>query len=147
MAESPPTLGPDGKYQVAVEKVCVGGEIAEDEVDLDSGFLLAPSAMPKPRAVESFTLTPVVGPTPTTEPKAGPTAMQETPSPLFQKVVELSFSADKDQIFKAWNAIANLAEYAGRVSVVIRAESQEGFDKSKLHNGVIEPLREADLIE
>jgi hypothetical protein len=61
--------------------------------------------------------------------------------------VELSFSADKDQIFKAWQAIANLAEYAGRISVSVRAESEEGFDRGKLQNGVIEPLREADLIE
>jgi hypothetical protein len=31
--------------------------------------------------------------------------------------------------------------------VNLRAESVEGFDKNKLQNGVLEPLREADLIE
>ena len=36
---------------------------------------------------------------------------------------------------------------AGEVSVTIRAESEAGFDKMKLQNGVIEPLREADIIE
>lgn len=36
---------------------------------------------------------------------------------------------------------------AGKVSVSITAESQQGFDRSKLQNGVLEPLREADLIE
>ena len=51
------------------------------------------------------------------------------------------------QLFTAWNAIANLADLAGRVDVTIRAESEKGFDKAKLHNGVLEPLREADLIE
>lgn len=44
------------------------------------------------------------------EPPAGPTPAQETLKPLDQKVVELSFSADKDRIVKAWQAIANLAE-------------------------------------
>ena len=44
-------------------------------------------------------------------------------------------------------AIANLADMAGKVSVTVRAESEQGFDRSKLQNGVIEPPREADLIE
>ena len=49
--------------------------------------------------------------------------------------------------FPDWNAIANLADMAGQVNVTIHAESPAGFDKSKLNNGVLEPLREADLIE
>ncbi len=64
-----------------------------------------------------------------------------------EKAVEISFSADRDALFTAWNAAANLADLAGRVNVTLRAESPTGFDKSKLQNGVIEPLREADLIE
>lgn len=43
--------------------------------------------------------------------------------------------------------MANLAEMAGQVTVTIKAESESGFDKSKLDNGVLEPLREADLIQ
>ena len=45
------------------------------------------------------------------------------------------------------NAIANLADLAGKVSLTLRAETEKGFDRSKLQNGVIEPLKEADLIE
>jgi hypothetical protein len=33
------------------------------------------------------------------------------------------------------------------VNVTIRAMSADGFDKAKLQNGVLEPLREADLIK
>lgn len=58
-----------------------------------------------------------------------------------------TFTADKDKVFSAWNAIANLADIAGQVSITVRASKSEGFDKSKLNNGVMEPLREADLIE
>ena len=36
---------------------------------------------------------------------------------------------------------------AQKVTVTLHAESAKGFDKAKLQNGVIEPLREADLIE
>jgi len=51
------------------------------------------------------------------------------------------------KLYEAWQALANLADMAGKIELTIRAESEEGFDRSKLHNGVIEPLREADLIE
>ena len=63
------------------------------------------------------------------------------------KVVQIEFTADRDQLFTAWNAVANLADMAGKVAVTVKAESQEGFDNGKLQNGVMEPLREADLIE
>ena len=43
--------------------------------------------------------------------------------------------------------VANLADMAGDVSVNVRAEPEEGFDKSKLENGVMEPLRESELID
>jgi hypothetical protein len=62
-------------------------------------------------------------------------------------VVEITFSADRNQLFTAWNAVANLADLAGKVSVSLHAESEQGFDLGRLQNGVIEPLKEADLIE
>jgi hypothetical protein len=70
-----------------------------------------------------------------------------SPSAEAQKSVEINFSADRNQLFSAWNAIANLADLAGKVNVTVRADSVEGFDKGKLQNGVLEPLRESDLIE
>ena len=45
------------------------------------------------------------------------------------------------------NALANLADLAGKVSVSVRASSESGFDKNRLENGVLEPLRELGLIE
>jgi len=45
------------------------------------------------------------------------------------------------------NAVANLADMAGNVTVTVKAENPAGLDKAKLQNGVLEPLREADLIE
>jgi hypothetical protein len=42
---------------------------------------------------------------------------------------------------------ANLADLAGEVNVSVRADSAEGFDEHKLQNGVLEPLRESDLIK
>jgi hypothetical protein len=67
-------------------------------------------------------------------------------TPVAEKAVELTFEADRNQLYTAWNAIANLADLAGKVKVTIRAESEKGFDKGKLQNGVMEPLSEAGLI-
>jgi hypothetical protein len=77
-------------------------------------------------------------------PPAGPS---DVPGAGTQRSVEINFSADRNQLFSAWNAIANLADLAGKVDVTVRADSAEGFDKGKLQNGVLEPLRESDLIK
>jgi len=145
-----PSLGTDGKYQVSASKVRFDTAIAPDEIDLDSGFILLPQAIPQPAAPlgptpPGSTLPGPVppGPTPPGPPSPGPTPPAGAP----QRSVELSFTADRDQLFTAWSAMANLAEMAGKVSVTVKAESADGFDKSKLNNGVLEPLREADLIQ
>jgi hypothetical protein len=77
-------------------------------------------------------------------PSAGPSPPVK---PVGEKAVELSFDADRNQLFNPWNAIANLTDLAGKVKVTIQAESEKGFHNRKLQNGVIDPLREADLID
>ncbi len=134
-------------------------DIAEDEVDLESGFLLRPQAIPQaapvtpppPGGQPGQPPLPGSGPAPVTAGAgAGAAVISETPTAAAgvagQKVVELSFTADRNGLFAAWNALANLADLAGKVVVSVRAESEQGFDPSKLQNGVLEPLREADLI-
>lgn len=94
-----------------------------------------------PGTAPTLTLTPTPG-TPSGAPGVSPTG--GTPA---QKTIEISFSADRNQLFSAWNVIANLADLAGKVTVTVRADSAEGFDKGKLQNGVLEPLREAGPVE
>jgi hypothetical protein len=168
-----PALSPSGKYEVAADKVRVKVAVPEDEIDLDSGFLMLPQAIPRPevKACPRCGKDPCECP-PSVCPRCGefPCACP-APCPKCGKapcacpslcprcgkapcvcdrpdtVVELSFSADRNGLFTAWNAIANLADMAGKVAVTIRAEAEKGFDKPKLQNGVLEPLREADLID
>jgi hypothetical protein len=148
-----PEIGLDGKYQVPLGRGRFGTAVAEDEIDLDSGFLMMPQAVPQPAPPGPGPIPPEAGPTPPpgTEPGISPTppGLIQPPPPgeQAQKVVEIAFSADRDQLYAAWNAMANLADMAGKVAVTVKAESQEGFDKGKLQNGVLEPLKEADLIE
>jgi hypothetical protein len=152
---STPVLGSDGKYQVPVGRVRSNADVGEDEIDLESGFLMMPQAVPVATPVPGSTG--VVPNVPAGAPGGGEPPLILTPPPSDgqglvteagpQKSVEISFSADRDHLFSAWNAIANLADLAGKVNVTVRADSAEGFDKNKLQNGVLEPLRESDLIE
>jgi len=109
---------------------------------LDMGFIMMPDAIPAAKPPEP----PGPGPEPPGPQPPGPEP--PPPGPIEkQKRVSITFTADRDQLFGAWQAVANLADMAGKVSVSINAESEEGFDKNKLRNAVIEPLQEADLIE
>lgn len=145
-----PELGADGKYQITPSKVRFGASIAEDEVDLETGFIILPQAIPQPAPA----VPPVPGGTIPVPQPGTPSPVPSTPgtptpppAPAVQHEVTLSFSADRDKLYTAWQAIANLADMAGKVAVSLRAESDKGFDKGKLQNGVLEPLREANLIE
>ncbi len=139
-----PSLGPDGRYQVASDKVLIGRPVAEDEIDFDSGFLMVPSAVPQPAAA----------PAPPTEPGPFPPSLPPTPSvpggtrvPPRTQQVTYRFAASRDQLFKTFPAIANLADRAdgGKISVQVEATSKDGFEGSWLRNAVEEPLDEADV--
>ena len=61
--------------------------------------------------------------------------------------MEFSFAADRNKLYVAWQALANLADLCGNVTVSVKGEPPQNIDKSKLENGVYEPLREANLID
>jgi hypothetical protein len=86
------------------------------------------------------------GPTPPGPEPPGPGPVPP-PGPEGQTKVNISFTADRNQLYSAWQAMANLADMAGTVRVSVEASKNDGFDKNKLRNAVIEPLQEADLIE
>jgi hypothetical protein len=147
-----PELGSDGKYLVPLAKVRIGTGVAEDEIDLESGFIMVPQAVPQPTPTPppGLVLTSPVGAGPAVGPAGGGITAGVGPQPpgsAQQKVVQIEFSADRNQLFAAWNAVANLADLAGKVSVSVRADSENGFDRGKLQNGVLEPLKEANLID
>ena len=42
-----PALGGDGRYRIDRSRIAFGRAVAEDEIDIDSGFLIAASALPR----------------------------------------------------------------------------------------------------
>jgi len=169
-----PMLGPDGKFQVSRAKVLIDKPLAEDEVDFDSGFLIVPSAVPEPepkvcprcgmdpcqcgqhRQCPRCGKDPCECPAPC--PRCGQSpcvCAQPCPKcgsspctcPTSRQVVRLVFQATRDQIFKAFPAIANLADKSddGKVTVRVEGTSREGYDPLWFRNAVEEPLDEAGI--
>src|SRR5690606_23418423 len=96
-----PKLGSDGAFEVAPDKVRCGVTVSDDEIDLDSGFIMLPAAIPTPEPVPVPTPTGstpggtgAVPPAPTPPPGAKPPT--PTPPEQVQTEVQLSFSADRD---------------------------------------------------
>jgi hypothetical protein len=154
VAGAAPVLGTDGRYQVPAKNVRFGSEIAEDEIDLDGGFLMIPEAIPQPSPAPvpgaSGSLQP---PAPGAVPAGGagfqePTLPQPpgaTPAPPQPSTVQFSFDANRNELYAAWQALANLADLCGKLTVSIRGEAPQNLDKSKLENGVYEPPARGQL--
>lgn len=147
---SVPSLGTDDKFEVSLDRLVYGRTIGDDEIDLENGFVIAPSAIPIREPVEPSgeggdgSLTDST--TSDDESDTSTTTPEEATTPA-RASVRLAFSATRDQIFGAFPAIANLADKAngGNVNVEIRADADDGFDESWLRNAVYEPLDETDI--
>ena len=159
-----PVLGPDGKFQVNLDKVAFQRSLPADEVDLDSGFIMMPSAVPEPL---ERPVCPQCGQSPCvceTPPAVCPTCGKmpcECPTlkvcprcghePCVcgagQKMFRVRFRATRDQVFSVFPAIANLADKSddGKVTIDVQGTASDGYDPSWLRNAVEEPLSEADV--
>lgn len=150
-----PAFGPDGKYQITRDKVALGRTLSEDEVDLDSGFLMMPSAIPEAKAPVGPTppgdVTPPPGDgggTTLTPPPGGGTVVVPPPArPAKPTIVQLRFAVNREQLFRIFPAVANLSDNSdgGMVTIRVTANSGDGFDPSWLRNAVEEPFDEAGV--
>ena len=152
-----PGLDDAGRFQIDRSRVAFERGIADDEIDLDSGFLIVPAALPEQPAPTTGATDDASAGDDTTYPKpGGTTSIREKPEPggdgrlpIEETLGELtiSFTASRNDLYAAWNALANLADIAGRVSVRVKATSDVAFDKARIENGVLEPLRELGLLD
>lgn len=148
-AGPPPALGADGRYQLSHDRVIFKARLPEADVDFDSGFLLHPDAVPAPAPVlgdqATFTTTIDTGDKPgdegTEDEKTGSAPGER------RRRVSLRFGATRDQLYRAYDALANLADMAddGRLGIHLEAIREEGFDATWLRNAVEEPLDEAGI--
>jgi hypothetical protein len=162
LSGSAPAVGSDGKFQVSREKVRFKDSLAEDEVDFETGFLICPSAVPE----ETVVVCPRCGQTPCrcVEPLCprcgkrpctctGPACPQcgkwPCACPTVKRHITLTFRATRSQLFKAFHALANLADKSEDGQVTVRIDTTSaantGYDPSWLRNAVEEPLDEAGI--
>lgn len=160
-----PKLGEDGRYQIDHSRVAIGRRLGGDEVDLETGFLIPPSAIPVKPETKTTETKEGDGPTPpigggggagsgggtgggtTGGGTTGGTQPGGGGGDAGTNTVELSLPADRNTLFTAWSVLANLADLAGQVSVTVKASGAQAFDQGKRDNGVLKPLRELGLIE
>jgi hypothetical protein len=151
-----PSLGPDGQYQVPLAKVALARSMAADEVDLESGFLMMPAAVPAPPAPPSSTTiggSTASGPDdvgPADNGGGGPPTVPATGGatrPAVRMSVRIAFPASRDEVFRSFAAIANLADKSdgGKIKLTIHGQSASGYDAGWFRNAVEEPLDEANI--
>jgi len=131
--------------------------LPDDEVDFDTGFILLPSAMPEaaPARIQpgmEQSDPPPSGvsepPHPPNVPPMSPASPPATVSPAGTgSSIFLRFEANRDQVYQAFLAVANLADRAdgGKILIQITAQAANGFDPDWYRNAVEEPLDEADI--
>jgi len=149
-ATGTPALGANGKFAIERSRVAFERQIGVDEVDLDAGFIMFPSALPVAATASTSSGAQPEGGKPAGAEPAEPSlggGKPATPQETTEKSVQVVFEANRDELYTAWSAIANLADLAGKVKVSVSAISEKGFDKNRLENGVLEPLRETKLID
>jgi hypothetical protein len=125
--ESEPKVGADGRYDLLRARLAYGTSLQEDEIDLEKGFIISPNGVPEAR----------IAPPPPPPPPLPPVTPNE---------ITYVIEATRDQLFKAWPALANLAEMAGKVTLRVDARPEKPLDANKLRNAVEEPLDELGVI-
>ena len=146
-----PQLGDDGRYLIDRSRVAFDRVVADDEIDLDAGFLIVPAAMPEKPAVS---ISDGDDDDEMEESDEGGDSDEDSSTdesvvvyPTERREIAVAFVADQRSFFEAWDALGNLATLAGTISIKASATAPEGYDKAKLENGVFEPLRELGLID
>ena len=152
-----PELDDTGRYKLDWSRIAFNQTVSDDEVDLDSGFLIVPAALPEKQETTTDATGGASSGEDTTYPESGGAASvrekpdaadEEKPSPAETPgELKISFTASQHELYSAWSAIANLADVAGEVSVSVKAQSDAAFDMARIENGVLEPLRELGLLD
>jgi hypothetical protein len=144
-----PTLGADGKFQVPLSKVAQHRQMSEDEIDLDGGFLMVLAAVPAPSGEtggSSQSGSETGGTTTTTtSTQSGAGATEAGKGPKHDVLIR--FPASRDDVFKSFQALANLADKSddAKIKITIEGHSAAGYDPNWLRNAVEEPLDEANI--
>jgi len=135
----------DGKPLFKPEDVVFKRTLNEDEVDIENGLVVLPEAIIKPEPKTEEEKEEKID---KLEDKVEEIYEEEGKEEEFAfRVTKVNYEMEltKKQLFKAFNALGNLADQAGKIKVIVEAENSEGFDQNWLRNAVEELLEESDI--
>ncbi|MCD6101177.1 MAG: ATP-binding protein [Candidatus Marinimicrobia bacterium] len=123
----------EGKPVVAKEHVIIGKEIPIEEIDLPSGYIVNSKIIPTEEKPE----VPQIPEEETEKPEV----------PEVGKITQITYTlkVNRQQLYKCFNALGNLVEKTGELSLKIEAQTKEGIDTNWLRNAVEEPIEEAGV--
>lgn len=133
-------------YFVGRGQAVIGKELREDEIDLSAGFIVLSAGIEAESASQPEGTSPV--PPPPVSPPPGPEYTVKSlgkDADAVQTHVRFKVTLNRQQVYASFNAIANLADKAGTIEVIVDAQTLQGFDPVWLRNAVIEPLEEANV--
>jgi len=119
------------KPVVAKEQVIIGEEIPIEEIDLSSGYIVNSKIIPTEE-----------------KPEVPQIAAEEKPEVLkVGKITEIKYSlkVNRQQLYKCFKALGNLAEKTGELKLTIETQTKEGIDAGWLRNAVEEPIEESGV--
>lgn len=118
------------------ERVTIGKDVGVDEIDTDSGYIVS-AEMLKTVKEETGKIEPSIQPPSPPEPTTTGT----------KKIMNVTYNlrVNRQQLYKCFNAFANLSEKSGEISIKIEAMFSEGVDPTWLKNAVEEPIDEAGV--
>jgi hypothetical protein len=134
----------DGKYLVSREDAIVSRSISADELDLDSGCLFILECVVEAGATSGSGEKPQ-GPDEAASQPPSSSPPQNEPGSSTIKRVSLEMRLTKQDLYKAFNALGNLAEKAGAIDLRVVAEQSDGIDRNWMRNAVTEPLEEGSI--
>ena len=145
-------LREDGDYRVDADLVRIGVPLNADEIDMAGALIILPQGIATP---QPQTVTPPISESRTSSglqtverPVYVVGTSGATPQPdqdTLQTIVRLTLRLNRRQLYAATNALANLADAAGGIRVIVEATRTAGFDPTWVRNAVLEPLDEANV--
>ena len=128
----------EGELVIPKNHVIIGKEIPVEEIDLSSSYIVSPEIIPiaeKPKFPPS---------------EEEQKEIKEAEMPKIseeRKITQIIYSlkVNRQQLFKCFTALGNLADKSGELKLLIEAQIKEGVDANWLRNAVEEPIEEAGI--
>ena len=122
-----------GKPRVLKEHVKIQKEIPLEEIDLSSCYVVSPAVVGGVKEQEA------------------PQIQEEIQKPLIPEEGKIKYikytlkKVTRNQLYRCFDALGNLAERCGSILIRVEAGSEEGIDRTWLKNAVEEPIEELGI--